>query len=211
MAGTVSKGLERKQGSEEGRILKSKRRMEEVYTKAAGLFREKGYMNTSVNGIARELNIQKGSLYYYIEDKETLLFEILNRTMDAMLVQVGDLPKRVLSPDEKLALAIRTHIVSAVRYLNEFSVLLHDTKYLRPALRDIILSKRRHYEEVFLEILRDGISEGTFTKKDEKMLVFLILGSCNWLYQWFSPKGPKSPEQIAGIFSEVLLNGLVTK
>ena len=66
--------------------------MEEVYAKAAKLFKENGFLNTSVNQIAQELGIQKGSLYYYITDKETLLFDILNRTMDDMLELVGDLP-----------------------------------------------------------------------------------------------------------------------
>ena len=186
-----------------------KGRMDEVYAKAAMLFREKGYLNTTVNEIAKELGIQKGSLYYYITDKETLLFDILNRTMDHMLKQVGDLPSEKLSPEKKLECAIHAHIVNASQYLNEFSVLLHDTKYLRLEQREIILSKRRQYEDFFLHIIEEGISKKTFKRHDAKILIYIILGSCNWLYQWFSPKGPKSPEQIARIFSKVLLNGLL--
>lgn len=120
-----------------------KGRMDEVYAKAAILFRKKRYINASVNEIAKELGIQKGSLYYYIDDKETLL------------------------------------------------------------------SKRNQYEEIFLNIIRDGISRKVFRKEDEKILAYMILGSCNWLYQWFSPVGEKSPRQIADIFSRIFLNGLL--
>jgi AcrR family transcriptional regulator len=211
MVRTVTKDSGEGPVSEGRQPMKGKGREEEVYVKAAMLFRENGYLNTSVKEIAKELGIQKGSLYYYIENKEKLLFEILNRTMNTMLGRVGDLPSRALPPEKKLALVIHEHIVNAVRYLNEFSVLLHDTKHLRPDLRNIILSKRKQYEDIFLSIIREGTSTGIFVRKDEKMLVYMILGSCNWLYQWFSPKGPKNPEQIANIFCEVFLNGLLMK
>lgn len=186
-----------------------KGRMHEVYAKAAMLFRKKGYLNASVNEIAQELGIQKGSLYYYINDKETLLFDILNRTMDTMLERVGHLPSEETGPAKKLDHAIHAHIVNASQYLNEFSVLLHDTKHLQPELRDKILSKRNQYEEIFLRIIREGISKKVFLKEDPKMLAYMILGSCNWLYQWFSPDGAKSPRQIANLFSKIFLNGLL--
>ena len=186
-----------------------KGRMDEVYAKAAMLFRRKGYINASVNEIAKEIGIQKGSLYYYIDDKETLLFDILNRTMDTMLERVGHFLSEETDPAKRLDHAIRAHIVNASQYLNEFSVLLHDTKHLQPELRGTILSKRNQYEEIFLNIIRDGISRKVFRKEDEKILAYMILGSCNWLYQWFSPVGEKSPRQIADIFSRIFLDGLL--
>ena len=202
-----SRGTPKKGSAEPNRQLKA--RTEEVYTKAAILFKEKGYLNASVNEIARKLNIQKASLYYYIKDKEALLFEILSRTMDNMLEVVGDLPSQDLSPDQKLDHAIRAHIVNASQYLNEFSVLLHDTKHLRPVQRKIILSKRDQYEEFFVRILREGISKKVFVNQDAKVLAYMILGSCNWIYQWFSPNGRKSPEEIADLFSNVFLKGVL--
>ena len=188
-----------------------KARTEDVYTKEAVLFKEKGYLNTSVNEIAQKLKIQKASLYYYIKDKETLLFEILNRTMDHMLKEVGDIPMHTLAPEQKLDHVIRAHIVNASHYLNEFSVLLHDTQHLQPAQRKIIHSKRDQYEEIFVRILKEGISQKVFVNHDPRMLAFMILGSCNWLYQWFSPRGPKRPEEIADVFSSVFLKGLLAK
>lgn len=190
------------------RSRQTKGRTEEVYTKAAKLFKQYGYLNTPLNEIAKSLGIQKGSLYYYITDKETLLFNILNRTMDKMLEHVGNLPLKNMPPDKKLVQIIRAHIVNAVRYLNEFSVLLHDTQYLPPKQKEIIRSKEKQYENIFLNIIKEGIEKKIFADYDKKVVVNMILGSCNWLYQWFSPKAAKSSEEIADIFSKVFLNGL---
>lgn len=188
-----------------------KPRTEEVYVKAAMLFREYGYQNTPLNSIGRELNIQKASLYYYIRDKETLLFNILDRTMDNMLANVGNLPIDDLPADEKLQKVIHAHVITASRYLNEFTVLLQDTKHLPPEFKEIVLNKRKQYEDIFRRILEEGISKKVFVKQDLKILVYMILGSCNWLYQWYSPEGSKSPDQIAKIFSEVFLGGILKK
>ena len=191
---------------ETGRKLKS--RMEEVYTKAAMLFRNNGYLNTSMTEIANEMGIQKASLYYYTKDKEALLFTILNRTMDTMLASVGGMSIDHLPPEEQLTRIIKCHFVNAVRLLNEFSALLHDTKHLRPDLCDIILGKRKAYENIFLRILQEGIASKAFVAHDEKMAVFMLLGSCNWFYQWYSPRGALSPEEIAEIFASIYLNGM---
>jgi AcrR family transcriptional regulator len=209
LAKSLDKDFEKNGTGEHSRPLKA--RTEEVYTKAAMLFKQNGYQNTPLASIGKELNIQKASLYYYIKDKETLLFKILNRTMDTMLERVGNLPIQDLAPNNKLERVIYAHIINASRYLNEFSVLLQDTKHLRPDLRKIVLFKRKQYEEIFLKIIDEGISKKIFVRHDPKMLVYLILGSCNWLYQWFSLQGPKTPEQIAGTFSDVFLNGLLRK
>ena len=54
-----------------------RRREREVLDVAARLFHERGYADTSVQDIADELGILKGSLYHYIEVKEDLLFRLL--------------------------------------------------------------------------------------------------------------------------------------
>lgn len=198
-----------KKGKRKATRRQSKARTEEVYTTAARLFKENGYLNTPLTLIGKELNIQKASLYYYIKDKETLLFGILDSTMDAMIQQLSKSPKSKLKADKKLRNAVTAHIVHASNYLNEFSVLLHDTKHLRPDLRDIILKKRKQYEQIFLSIIEEGISEKIFANKDPKLYVYLILGSCNWIYQWFSNQGQNSPEEIADTFLHVFLKGLL--
>ena len=55
----------------------SKRRQHEVVAAAVKMFYESGYSETSVEDIANELGILKGSLYYYITSKEDLLYAIV--------------------------------------------------------------------------------------------------------------------------------------
>ena len=57
-------------------------RKEQIYSMASSLFSERGYHATTVRDIARELNMQGGSLYAHIESKEDVLWELVNRAAD---------------------------------------------------------------------------------------------------------------------------------
>ena len=50
-----------------------KKRRNEIYDVAIQVFNRKGYATASVQEIADEIGVLKGSLYYYIDSKEDLL------------------------------------------------------------------------------------------------------------------------------------------
>ncbi len=190
---------------------KGKTRMEEVYNKAAKLFRDKGYLRTSMNDLARELKIQKGSLYYYIEDKETLLFEILDRTTDALLAGISNLQLNHLSSQEKLDRLIHEHFSTVLRHKNELPLLIYEVKNLKPKKRGIIIKKRKEYEEVFLEVIREGIGDGTFLDHNHHIVAFFILGGVFWFSQWFSPEEMALQDVTENSFLKLFFNGLLSR
>ena len=58
---------------------KQERKLDEVLRAACDAFVEKGYFATTTRDIAELVNIQPGSLYYYIDSKEAALVEICRR------------------------------------------------------------------------------------------------------------------------------------
>ena len=51
-------------------------RWNEVLEAAAAVFQERGYQAARIEDIAARVGILKGSLYYYIESKEDLLYAL---------------------------------------------------------------------------------------------------------------------------------------
>jgi AcrR family transcriptional regulator len=183
-------------------------RTEEVYTKAARLFRKTGYLKTTMEDIAQALGMQKGSLYYYVKDKETLLFDIVDRTNDNLIKSVSNLSHKGLSSKEKIEHLIHIHILNVTQYHDEIPLLINETKNLRPELREIILSKRKKYEEFFLEVILEGMANKTFFKHDKNIVAFWILGGVFWFFQWFNPEETR-PEVIEKDFLNIFFNGLL--
>src|SRR4029077_17243643 len=66
---------------------RKQRGKQEVCDAAARVFHEKGYGSSSIQDIADGVGILKGSLYYYIDSKEDLLYEILRRVNEEAFQQ----------------------------------------------------------------------------------------------------------------------------
>src|SRR5271154_2297781 len=91
----------------------NKRRQTEVVAAAVKMFYQSGYSDTSVEDIANELGILKGSLYYYIRSKEDLLYEIVRDVNDdvAALLSAA-IENTELTPLERLT----NYMIAQVEY-----------------------------------------------------------------------------------------------
>ncbi len=39
----------------------------------------------------------------------------------------------------------------------------------------------------------------------------VILSSLNWMYKWYNPEKPKTPQEIASIYFDTILRGLAKR
>jgi AcrR family transcriptional regulator len=185
-----------------------KEREKEILTFAAKIFAEKGYDRATLQQIADAVGMKKGSLYYYINSKEDLLFQITDSMIDHWIKEQGKVLKADMSPKDKLRNAIKKHVNLLAGDFERLCVFLHEYKSLNPAWRDKIIAKRNEYQDLFYQIVNQGIKTGVFRPLDEKVVTLAILGMGNWLYQWYTPKGRLSINDISQVFSDLIMQGL---
>jgi TetR/AcrR family transcriptional regulator, cholesterol catabolism regulator len=183
-------------------------REDQLLESALHLFKEKGYHNTSMQDLADALAMQKGSLYYYIDSKEELLRRLLERATSFLTSQIDDIYASDLPPAEKLRWALENHGRTMMEHQDLVAVFLYEYRHLPPERLKGSLAVRKHYEQVLMQIVQDGIAAGDFRPVDVKMAVFGLLGMLNWTHQWFSPDGRFSAQEVASILADVALHGL---
>ena len=186
-------------------------RHDQLLEVATHLFKEKGYHDTSMQDLADALGMQKASLYYYIESKQDLLYRLLDRAFALMRIQIDEIYASGLPSAEKLRQALTNHAVTVMDNLNLISVYLNEYRNLPPRRLRQVLRVRKHYEQVLMQIVQDGIASGDFRPVDVKMTVFSLLGTLNWTHQWFSPEGALSSQEVAAILVDLALYGLVAR
>jgi AcrR family transcriptional regulator len=184
-------------------------REDQLLETATRLFKEKGYHNTSMQDLADALGMQKGSLYYYIDSKEELLRRLLERATSYLAFQIDEIYAADLPPPEKLRWALENHGVTMMEQLDLVSVYLQEYRNLPPKRLKEALAVRKHYEQVLMHILEDGIDSGDFRPVNVKMIVFGLLGMLNWTHAWFSPEGEFSAQEIAAMLADLALHGLM--
>ncbi|MFH1150865.1 MAG: TetR/AcrR family transcriptional regulator [Actinomycetota bacterium] len=182
-------------------------RREELLAVAARLFREKGYLATTMDDIARELGVTKPAVYYYIKTKHELLYEICDAAISDLIEGVRKIDASEGEAVDKLAELVRWHVTMFSRRGDIINVYLADEGELPHEQREHIRSLSREYENIYRRIIAKAVAEGAFRELNVPMTVRAISGMCNWLSSWYRPDGQMPAEQIADIFLDIVLNG----
>ncbi|MFS0599278.1 TetR/AcrR family transcriptional regulator [Peribacillus frigoritolerans] len=181
--------------------------VEVILNTAAKLFANSGYRATSLNDVARLLNVSKPALYYHFKNKHEILSSIFTIIMDIYLEKALEIGKLSISPKQKLEMLIESHALAVLNNKEYSIIFFKESIELDADSREKLNVDMKIYEDIFKEVIDNGIKEGTFKNLDSNALVMGIFGMTNWLYYWFEEKGELSKEQICNLYLTVLQTG----
>jgi TetR/AcrR family transcriptional regulator, cholesterol catabolism regulator len=183
-------------------------RLEEVLQSAANIFFAKGFHATSIEDVARDVGMLKGSLYYYIKSKDDLLFQLLLAGIedgDAYIARQIDLQG---DPVEQLERAIRAQIDYIIEKRVQFGLFLHEFDSLPGKRQHKLISVMSRYNSRFVDLVRRGQEQGKLAPGEPWIIVNGMLGMCNWLYRWYDTDEISDPEQVKQIFLHMVMQGI---
>ena len=192
------------------RTADARQKLREICRVAARVFYEKGYDGASMQDIAEAVGLTKAGLYHHVNSKDTLLFEIMNYGMDILDETVVQKVKGIADPRERLRQTIIGHIDLIVRARDlEITVILHENRSLRGALRKKINARKRAYIEMLEEMIAE-VQEQPAARSliSPRLGAFALLGMINWLYQWYRPEGPVHQGELAQAYADFFFRGL---
>lgn len=183
-------------------------RKEQVIRKAAELFKEKGYVASSMRDLAQKLGIEAASLYSHIKSKEEILQSLCFDMAGEFRKSLDEVEKQNLTASDKLKKGIIGHIHVMAKDLTASAVFMNEHRHLsQPYLRDFLLL-RINYINRFKAIIEEGMAKGEFKGNiDKKLAVMTLFSSLNWMPQWYDPSGDIDPE-LGSQLADMLVNGL---
>ena len=183
----------------------------DILDASAQIFSQKGYHGTSMQDIAMAVNLQKASLYHHVSSKQEILFDLLNRGLDLLITQVEEAVAEPGSPDQRLRKATKAYLSTMTEYQDLASVLLLEYRSLEPDYHDRHIPRRDHFEQIWRDLIREGVEAGIFTCDHPSLSARALLGALNWTVTWFRSDGPMSAEEIADQISNLFLMGLISR
>ena len=163
---------------------------------AAQLFNERGFHETSLNELAKRLNVTKPSLYYYVKNKEDILIQIRMRmTSDELVPIMTKVGQSQASGLEKLRVFV-TEYTMAMTGVFAKCMVLSGTGSLEPSSRDELTQAFRQIAIFARGLLDEGVADGSIAPCDTKITAFSIFGAMHWLTKWHQPDGKLSPREI---------------
>lgn len=184
-------------------------RFQQILVTAAKVFRTKGYHHATVQDIANEIGMQKGSLYYYINGKEELLSEIINSAVDMYMESLLEIMNLKERADTVLKKAIIAHMQNIETENDKIYVFLNEFQSLSEEYRKEAEEKIDQYESLLKLIMDRGQADGIFKPEvDGKIMLLGIVGMCNWTARWYKFGHKYNMKDIAEIYANSILNGI---
>lgn len=184
---------------------------ERILRAAASLFRRKGFNGASMQDLAEAVGITKSSLYHHFPSKQALLSEILANTVDRVTPALEAIAESDLPACERLRQAVGGHVVELIRDRDNVACFIEEGRFLAPDYMQAYIAKRDRYENLFRQIVQDGISSGEFRTTDVRLAGLAILGMCNWVARWYRPEGEFTPDDIAIYFGDMAVLALALR
>lgn len=180
-----------------------------VLKAAAHCFNRKGYSGTSLKDVAAMLGLTDPALYYYVKNKEELVYLCYVRAADVGREAMQNAVAEGGSGFEQAQRYLRYHIEIMVGERGPIAI-MSEIPSLQPEHRDEVLKVSRQHSKNFEAILERGIADGSIGTCDVRMTGNAIMGSINWIPKWFHGDAAMAGKIIAE-FPNVLTRGLAAE
>lgn len=168
-----------------------------ILREAARLFYEKGFNATTLRELAKYSGIKGGTIYHHFDSKQEILYQIMATTFKTLISSVQKAIKSEKTAYERLRQAVKLHVEYYIKAASETYVSDAELEHLTPAQYEKIAILRERYEQLFVEIMNDGIAEGELRIKDVGLAAKALIQMCTGVSYWFKPDGPLSATEIA--------------
>lgn len=181
---------------------------DEIILTAVDLFQKQGYHATTVRQISTALGVTSAALYYHFPGKEAILESIFDMAMTTAEKHLDDLLASDYPAEVRLQKLVQEHAMAVIEDLPLMTVFFNEMKNLPAESRVRALARQRDYQMKMRSVISEAISAGYIDDVNPAIVVYAILGMCNWLHHWYKADGQLSPEQIGALFSRIISSGI---
>jgi AcrR family transcriptional regulator len=178
-----------------------------VLRAAAQLFNEFGYHATSLEMVAERLQVTKPTLYYYIRNKEEILFECVRLGLELLRSAIAGAAASGGSALDKLKAAMHEYASIVTRDFGMCLIRVGEDP-LAPAARKKLRRLKAELDHEFRALIEEGIAEGSLAPCDPKLAAFTLAGALSWIGRWYDPQGQLGAAAVAQQSIAILMNGL---
>jgi len=185
--------------------------LDEIVRAAAAAFGEVGYRTATLEAIAERAGLSKVTLYRYVSSKEELLSLVVERTIDRFRQGLKRIIAERRPADDTLRRIIHYQVTLLTEHLPFLTVFFSEESGLPAPMAARAARAKREYDQAIARVVQDGVETGLLRDLPPTLVVFGLLGMCNWLHKWYRPDGKRTPAEIADVFVTLLERGYLAE
>ncbi len=152
----------------------------------ARLLARYGYSKTTIDDVARETGIGKGSVYLHFSSKEEIVLSLVDRAVREVLDELRTIAADDASAADRMRRMLAARVLGRMLRFRNYSASLHDLlAALRPAL---LVQRNQHLRDeaaIFRAVIEDGIRLREFGAVDPDGAANAFLTATNSLLPYY--------------------------
>ena len=183
-------------------------RKDVIVSKAATLFREKGYKAASMRDLAEAVGVEAASLYNHIKSKSELLHELVFSVANRFMIKLDEIESEDISSLQKMEKILRFHIDEMIHHYEEVYVNDTEWKHLSDPYLSNYQNQRRVYRKRLAAIIEEGIRNKEIKEIDAPTVVLIFLHAVSGIESWHRSTKKISAEELEQNMVAILIDGL---
>lgn len=175
-----------------------------------------GYKKMTIDDLAAEVGIGKGSVYLHFSSKEEIALSHIDRIIERLLINLKKIIGQNISCEEKLRLMLIERVLYRFDSVQHYTQSMND---ILSALRPKLLERRENYfateAQIFAEVLDEGKQKKVFGEFDSLSVAETILTASNSLLPYSlstQELGERTEIEAKTLrLADLLLNGLIRR
>lgn len=168
-----------------------------------------GLKSVTMERVAQEVGIAKGTVYLHFPDKQTLLEAVKDSSLDPLMEKIDEIYRGDAAPDRKL----RAYSQRYLNYFDErrdlFRILLYEREVPRSSGSRFRGNRYRRLVNETARVILEGVKLGVFRDVDpQKHAAMFVEANFAILNQRLLTEKPAPVEDDARLITDLFLRGL---
>lgn len=185
----------------------------QVLRAAEKLFAKRGFYPTTIDDIAKEAKLAKGTIYLYFDSKEDLFFSVIEKKLGALLSKIEKGMKEPGSAWQRINTTIGVHLKFLEENRDFFKIMQSFSEQLKEKLekelKRRVVEKQSQYIKILSQLIQEAIDKREIKPLDARKLAIILMGIVHSLtVYWISQKERGSLFQDASLIRQVFFQGV---
>lgn len=179
-----------------------------IFKAAIKVFSQNGYNGTTMDDIAKEANVAKGTLYYHFKSKEEIFKFIINGGMDIISEKLEEISKQDSDSISKLKAVCKAQLSVVYENRDFFKVIMSQLWGSQIRQFDIRRKIEKYINDIE-EYVKDAVNEGSIKNGETSFMGYGIFGMlCSASIYELINEDKEKIDEVADSLMEYILKGI---
>ena len=182
-----------------------------ILSEAAALFNWQGSRATTLADVAGSLNLTKTCLYYYVNNKQDLVYQCYVASCSMWLQHARQASQLKGSGLGKICAMVTAHLdqyAATLRNEAPHFAMLTEVSSLEEAHREDIFQRWSEVFELCQTMVMQGIDEGTIGDVDPAVITLAVFSIIQWFPVWLNRKHTANIKEVVASVMDIMINGI---